>query len=163
MNSAPRSNRAPSKATSPTATPPAAPIPARSLSDFPVSLSRIDTQFSSPCSKLEAFCTVTPFCGPKTATEPWSPNKLLLTSHRTTIDTSGNISTGYFNEVMADKFEGKGSNSLPEPSKKRNPKADRMPIPPSMVALPPTPRYIWRNFISSARFINSPVPNVLAL
>ena len=67
--------------------PPAAPVPACSLIFLPQSRWAISAKCANAASSCATICGVAPFCGPKIAEAPRSPQRGLFTSHATSICT----------------------------------------------------------------------------
>jgi hypothetical protein len=104
----------------------------------------------------------TPFCGPKTAVAPRSPQSGLLTSDMIVIAESASLKSSPLASAFAAcaRPAGVGAICWPASSEISIPSAASIPAPPSLVLLPPTPTMNRRTPESRSAPINSPTPLV---
>ena len=133
----PRLSSAPKYARKAPPRPPAAPAPSILLTSMPVSASIFNAYPRSLSSSTSTSSSEAPFCGPKTRLAPFFPIYGVSTSQATVNDRPWAFS--------------------------RNPSALIIPIPPSLVALPPSPMRKRLQPLSMAANISSPSPLVVAI
>jgi hypothetical protein len=103
---------------------------------------------------------VAPFCGPNTAAAPRTPHRGLSTSQATVISVSARRGSSPDKSIVFNLPNAPPPGANSERSVARNfaPSAWAMPVPPSLVALPPMPMMMRRRPASKAARISSPVP-----
>src|SRR5690606_37482294 len=152
------------KAYNPAAAPPAVPPCFMEVISFPVCLNVTSENLESALSSILTSSVDAPFCGPKTAAAPSSPNSKLSTSQRTTTSQSNTLlsKSDKSIESKSTRLSGQISSSCPSLSKNRIPNACNIPHATSTVAEPPIAIINFSAPFSKAIFICSPVPKDVA-
>ena len=117
----------------------------------------------SPASISFTICASAPFCGPKMALAPFSPQSGLFTSHATRKAHAASSGRAAADEMCsrANSPAAPPGIGLPSASVRSKPSACSMPAPPSLVALPPMPIKNLLHPRSSASPITCPTPKVV--
>ena len=142
--------------------PPAAPAPLRGTMSVWNCPAITRAKERMPRSRASAVWGSAPFWGAKTRAAPSGPQKGVLTSQATI--NSDSRAAGIRDDMSIRAMDSK---SLPQPfslcprlSRNLTPNAESMPVPASLVALPPIPTRNLRHPLFSASEIISPVPYV---
>ena len=150
----------PKKAAIPPPIPPAAPEPGISLISFPKSRLITSARWSIFLSSSSTRSASAPFCGANTAAAPLGPQKGLSISHM--IVSSALLRAGVMLDrsilAIRSKVPPTGIKAFPSKSRNLTPRAAAAPVPPSFVALPPSPTIILLQPASAACFISCPAP-----
>lgn len=150
--SAPDTSCAPNIACMPPAAPPAAPARGMSVISMPNVAASTEANCARPASSRATACGVAPFCGPNTAAAPFGPHNGFRTSHATRIATLASRGSRPDRSMRCTRAASAPIpvSSWPDASRKCPPSARTSPIPPSVVALPPTATTIVVGLKSSA-------------
>ena len=129
-------------ATLPPPKPPAAPLPGRFNISRPKSRFTTSAKCLSPSSKQTTMASSAPFCGPNTALAPFSPHNGLSMSHMAVKGTLLIKGCACAKEMETISFSvpPTGTNNSPAALRNSTPRAAAAPQPPSLVALPPSPK-----------------------
>ncbi len=146
--------------------PPALPapgVPARASASIPGSGLQALTRPSSPRSSSETWAVSAPFCGPKTCAAPCSPRSGLVTSLAPMIAVPPKSKTPPRSTwTMRSSDPPSGSTGFPRASRNSAPRAASIPVPPSVLALPPMATTIRCGLSCAAARIASPSPRLEA-
>ena len=146
--------------------PPAAPVPGRSANPgIPAAASTSPARWRRPASSAVAWARSAPFCEAKTWAAPCGPCSGLRTSTATSIEVARRRASTEERSTAATKRSAPPPRPIGRPPRIEEagaPSAIRMPAPPSVEALPPTPTMTRRAPPASAAAMSSPVPRLVA-
>ncbi|MNN52584.1 hypothetical protein D3C81_1672930 [compost metagenome] len=158
--STPGRNAAPRNALAPKPMPPAAPVPGTARTSCANSDAQQSANRANAVSSRRTCSSLAPFCRPKVNEAPCGPHNGLSTSAATSKRMDCKRRSICARSILATCCRARppGCNGCALASRKRTPRALSMPVPASLVALPPMVRMIFSAPAATASRISCPVP-----